>query len=55
MQRNGKVFLACFFPKLPDDIQRISTRKLTLIHGAEMLDFLRVPLQTVLKNFPVTG
>ncbi|MFA6413699.1 MAG: type II toxin-antitoxin system RelE/ParE family toxin [Syntrophales bacterium] len=38
-----RVFHGCSSPKLPVDIQRIALRKLTQIHGAATLEFLRVP------------
>lgn len=38
-----KIFGGHFSPKLPGDIQRIALRKLTQVHGAATLDFLRVP------------
>lgn len=38
-----KIFNGFFSQKLPTDIQRISLRKLTQIHGAASLDFLCVP------------
>lgn len=38
-----RVFRGFFSPKLPVDIQRIALRKLTQIHGAATLEFLRVP------------
>jgi proteic killer suppression protein len=38
-----RVFHGSFSPKLPVDIQRVALRKLTQIHGAATLEFLRVP------------
>ena len=38
-----KIFNGQFSLKLPENIQRIALRKLTLVHGAATLNFLRVP------------
>ena len=38
-----KIFNGRFSWKLPENIQRIALRKLTQIHGAATLSFLRVP------------
>lgn len=38
-----KIFARRFSTKLPKNIQRIALRKLTQIHAAATLDFLRVP------------
>lgn len=38
-----KIFEGCFSAKLPKDIQRTALRKLTQLHGAATLEFLRVP------------
>lgn len=38
-----KIFSGYFSKKLPANIQRVALRKLTQIHGAATLDFLRVP------------
>jgi proteic killer suppression protein len=38
-----KLFSGRFSPKLPNDIQRITQRKLKQLHAAAELDFLRVP------------
>lgn len=45
-----KIFSRRFSRKLPTDIQRIALRKLTLIHGAATLDFLRVPPGNLLEK-----
>lgn len=37
------IFSGRFSKKFPYDIQRISLRKLTQIHAAENLEFLRIP------------
>lgn len=37
------MFTGYFSRKFPSDIQRISMRKLTQIHAANSLEFLRVP------------
>ncbi len=38
-----RIFNGYFSSKLPENIQRIALRKLTQIHGAANLSFLRVP------------
>lgn len=38
-----KIFSGRFSSRLPGDIQRLALRKLTMIHGAAALNFLRVP------------
>jgi proteic killer suppression protein len=38
-----KVFNGNFSTRLPTDIQRVCLRKLTQIHGAATLEFLRIP------------
>jgi len=38
-----KIFKGAFSQKLPEDIQRVALRKLTQIHGAASLEFLRIP------------
>jgi proteic killer suppression protein len=38
-----KVFSGQLSPRLPEDIQKIALRKLTLLHGSATLSFLRVP------------
>lgn len=38
-----KIFHGRFSSRLPEDIQRVALRKLTEIHAAATLSFLRVP------------
>jgi len=38
-----RIFAGCFTRKIPVDIQRTALRKLTQIHGAAVIDFLRIP------------
>jgi toxin HigB-1 len=38
-----KIFSGEFSSKLPENIQRIALRKLTQVHGAATLSFLRIP------------
>jgi len=38
-----KIFGGCFSAKFSKDIQRTALRKLTQLHGATSLEFLRVP------------
>jgi len=38
-----RIFNGRFSRKIPKDIQKFALRKLTQIHAAETLDFLRVP------------
>jgi proteic killer suppression protein len=38
-----KIFQGIFATGLPKDIHRVALRKLTQIHGAATLEFLRVP------------
>jgi plasmid maintenance system killer protein len=45
-----KIFRGSFSRKMPTDIQRIALRKLTQIHAAETLDFLRVPPANFLET-----
>jgi toxin HigB-1 len=45
-----KIFSGRFSRKLPTDIQRIALRKLTQIHGAATLDFLRLPPANFLEK-----
>jgi toxin HigB-1 len=45
-----KIFRGSFSRKMPTDIQRIALRKLTQIHAAETLDFLRVPPANFLEK-----
>jgi proteic killer suppression protein len=45
-----KIFSRRFSRKRPTDIQRIALRKLTQLHGAATLDFLRVPAANFLEK-----
>jgi len=45
-----KVFKGRFSTKLPQSIQRVALRKLTQIHGAATLDFLRIPPANMLEK-----
>ncbi|MFZ0928589.1 MAG: type II toxin-antitoxin system RelE/ParE family toxin [Syntrophobacteraceae bacterium] len=38
-----KIFSGQFSSKLPENIQRIALRKLTQLHGAATMGFLRIP------------
>jgi len=38
-----KIFSGFFSSRFPRNIQKTALRKLTLIHGAASLDFLRIP------------
>jgi proteic killer suppression protein len=42
-KKTETLFKGAFVPGLPRNIQRMALRKLTLIHGAATLAFLRVP------------
>lgn len=45
-----KIFNGRFSKIFPNDIQRIALRKLTQVHAAENLDFLRVPPANYLER-----
>lgn len=45
-----KIFDGRHSAKFPTDIQRTALRKLTQVHGAASLDFLRAPLANRLKK-----
>jgi len=45
-----KVFRGRFSTRLPQSIQRTALRKLTQIHGAATLEFLRIPPANMLEK-----
>ncbi len=45
-----KVFKGRFSTKLPQAIQRVALRKLTQVHGAATLEFLRIPPANMLEK-----
>ncbi|WP_093883582.1 type II toxin-antitoxin system RelE/ParE family toxin [Syntrophus gentianae] len=49
-RESEKIFSGLFSRKLSSDIQRVALRKLTQIHAAETLEFLRVPPANFLEQ-----
>ena len=45
-----KIFSGRFSRRFPHDIQKVALRKLTQIHAAETIDFLRVPPANCLER-----